>query len=188
MKWLWMGALLTTVAVAHGQTPDPKRLNAIWGAVGDHLNRQSDAWFDDGDFPKVVQILRMHFVLTPNDYEIATNLGWMLENIQLREEALAVYIRFRKTNPNDPDAAFPEGNYYFLKKAYAKVPPIIEPTLKRRPHANSFRILAHAYDRLKMYGDAKRVWQMYLSENPDDETAKLNLSKIEKKLAGGGNR
>lgn len=173
-------------ASGYAQAPDPQRIDAIWGAVNERIARQADSWFDEGDYPKVVQLLRMHYSLEPSDYEIATNLGWMLENIERREEALSVYISFRKGNPKNPDAAFPEGNFYYMKKAYAKVPPIIEPTLKEHPHPNSYRILAHAYDRMKMYADSKRVWEAYLAEHPDDAAAKANLTKVEKKLSGGG--
>jgi hypothetical protein len=86
-------------------------------------------------------------------------------------------------NPQDPDAAFPEANFYFMKKAFAKVPVLLEPAIVKKPHPNSYRILAHAYDRLKMYGDSKRVWQLYLKRFPDDGAAKQNLKRVSDKLS-----
>ena len=185
-KGMLLAGLVAAVTVASAQKPDTKRINQIWGAANDRLSRQADAWFEDGDFPRVVQLLRMHNQVEPSNIEIATNLGWMLENVELREEALAVYIALRRQNPNDPDAAFPEANFYFMKKVYAKVPPILEPTMKGRPHANNYRILAHAYERMKMLADSKRIWELYISIDPNDEAAKANLSRVAKKLGGSG--
>lgn len=181
---LILAGILAAFTVAPAQKLDSKRMNSIWSAANDRFSRQTDAWFEDGDFPRVVQLLRMHYELDPSDIEIATNLGWMLENIELNEEALAVYIGLRTKNPKDPDAAFPEANFYFLKKAYAKVPPILEPTMKNKPHPNSFRVLAHSYERMKMYADSKRIWEHYLTVDPRDEAAKVNLARVNKKLTG----
>ena len=148
------------------------------------MGRQADVWFKDGDFPRVIQELKFIYALAPNDYDIATNLGWMFENIEEWDKALAVYIKYRKENPSDPDAPFPEAHFYFAKKAYAKVPPILEPSLKMHPHANTFRQLAHAYERLNMLADAKRVWLQYISQDPNDLAAKANLAKVERKMKG----
>jgi tetratricopeptide (TPR) repeat protein len=180
-------AALALVSAASAQNPDPKRLEVIWDSVYDRLSRQTDAWFKDGDFPRTVQILRFHYSLDTTSFENGTNLGYMLENIELNDEALAVYIRLRTTNPNDPDDAWPEANFYFRKKAYAKVPPILEPTIKGHdPHPNNYRTLAHAYEKLNMFADAKRVWEKYLAKHPNDLAAKANLNKVIKKLSGGG--
>lgn len=163
-----------------------KRVDAIWDYAVDRINRQTDDWFDNGDFPRVINLVRVMYALYPEDYEIATNLGWMLENVQKWDEALAVYIKFRTENPKDPDAAWPEANFYFSKKLYQKVPPILEPTLKMaaHPHPNSYRTLAHAYERMDQLADAQRIWKMYIRLAPSDEPARNNLARVEKRLRG----
>jgi tetratricopeptide (TPR) repeat protein len=178
-------ALLCTAASAT-QNPDPKRVHAIWEAVNERISRQSDVWFKDGDYPRAVQLLRFHYSLDPSDYEVGTNLGWMLENIEQWDQALAVYIQLRTSNPKNLDDAWPEANYYYMKKAYAKVPPILEPTIKGHdPQPNIYRTLAHAYEKMNMFSDCKRVWQLYISKHPEDGTAKANLDRVTKKLSGG---
>jgi tetratricopeptide (TPR) repeat protein len=164
------------------KTQKQDRVKAIMGAIHTRIESQSDVWFDKGEFPRVVQLLRVQHGLDPNDYDIATNLGWMLENVEEWNEALAVYVRFRKLNPGDPDASYPEANFYFQKKAYAKVPPLLEPSIDKQPHPNSYRILAHAFERMKMYGDSKRIWQKYLKRFPNDGAAKVNLKRVEGKV------
>jgi tetratricopeptide (TPR) repeat protein len=188
MKRIWGFVLLSIVSSgAFAQQANQARVDAIWNKAVDRINSQTDVWFDDGDFPRVINLCKVMYALYPADYEVATNLGWMLENIEKWDEALAVYIKFRNENPTDPDAAWPEANFYYMKKAYQKIPPILEPTLKMsgKPHANSFRTLAHAYERMNQLQDSKRVWETMLTVFPKDEPAKNNLSRVEKKLRGG---
>jgi len=186
MKRVFFAGLLALFAVAPSQVPDTKRLNTIWGAVVNRLSRQTDAWFKVGDYPRSIQLLRFHFGLDPTDYEIGTNLGFMLENVEQYDQALAVYIQLRTTNPTEPDDAWPEAFFYFKKKAYAKIPPILEPTIKDHdPHANNYRTLAEAYEKMNMFGDSKRVWELYLSKHPEDLAGKAHLDRVLKKLKEG---
>ncbi|MBC8063403.1 MAG: tetratricopeptide repeat protein [Chlorobia bacterium] len=189
MKRIW-GILLLAVAacMASAQQSQPSRVDAIWNHAVDRLNGQTDIWFDDGDFPRVINLCKVMYALYPDDFEIATNLGWMLENVLRWDEALAVYIKFRTENPKDPDSAWPEANFYYMKKAYQKIPAILEPSMKMstKPHPNSFRTLAHAYERMNQLQDSKRVWQSMILAFPKDAPAKNNLSRVEKKLRGAG--
>lgn len=184
-KWaLCLVVLGLTALPAVATKQDSPRLRAIWLAAHERLELQNDYWFDAGDFPRTIQTLRMMQSIYPHDYESATNLGWLLESTEQWDEALAVYIRYGKENPHDPDAAYPEANFYFMKKAYAKVPPLLEPALTRKPHANSFRILAHSYERLGMLKDSARVWNAYIALVPSDGAAKVNLARVERKMKG----
>ncbi|HJP84094.1 MAG TPA: hypothetical protein VJ835_11385 [Fimbriimonadaceae bacterium] len=170
------------------QTQKASRVDAIWNHAVDRINGQTDIWFDDGDFPRVINLCRIMYALYPSDFEIATNLGWMLENIEKYDEALAVYVKFRTENPKDPDAAWPEANFYYMRRAFQKIPAILEPSIKMtvKPHANNYRTLAHAYERMNQLQDSKRVWQAMLLVYPKDLPAKNNLERVEKKLRGGG--
>lgn len=177
-----LGLLLTKSCFA--QTASTARVDAIWAAANDRLQRQIDVWFDGGDFPTVIQLLRVQFALFPADYDVATNLGWMQENIEDWSGALATYISYRKLNPQDPDGPLPEAEFYFRKKAYAKVPALLEPAIAgaKHPHPNAYRTLAHSYEKQNLFAEAKRVYLAYLSWQPDDLTAKANLARVEKKL------
>lgn len=191
MTRIWGVMVLGLVAVSAMAAPpqqkaNQKRVDAIWNFAVDRINRQNDIWFEDGDFPRVINMCRVMYALYPGDYEVATNLGWMLENIEHWDEALAVYIKFRNDNPADPDSAWPEANFYYMKKVYEKVPALLEPTLKmaRKPHPNTYRTLAHSYERMNQLADSQRVWKSYLQIAPDDAPAKNNLTRVEKKLRG----
>jgi len=171
-------------ALAQNTKIDSKRMDAIHEATVARLRTQIDVWFDRGDYPRLTQCLRYLATAEPGDYEAQTDLGWMLENMERYDEALAVYMRYRKAFPNQPDAAFPEAYFYFTHRAYAKVPPLLEPTLEAHPHPDSFRILAHAYDRLGLLADSKRTWEALIAWHPNDLAAKANLEKVVKKING----
>jgi hypothetical protein len=110
----------------------------------------------------------------------------MLGNIELYDEQLAVAVEFRRNNPKYPDAPLPEAEFYFLKRAYAKVPNLLEAQLKLKPapHPNVFRTLAHSYEKLSYFADSKRVWEAYLRSYPGDDAAKRNMERVTKKLRG----
>lgn len=175
---------VTGAACASGMqtSSSGNRMGRIMTSVNDRLSTQADAWFEDGEFPRALQLLRIHYELMPNDYEVATNLGWMLENMEMFDEALAVYVRYKNENPKDPDATFPEANFYYMKKLYAKVPALLEPSISRKPHGNSYRILAHSYERLNMFKDSVRIWDVYIRLNPNDEAARNNRKRVASKI------
>lgn len=160
----------------------PKRLQKIWQSAEKRMTAQSNLWFKDGDYPKVIQLLKVRVEVFPTDYNTVTDLGYMLESTQKPDEALALYVRFRQANPSNPDAAFPEANFYFARKLYAKVPPLLEPSLTKRPQPNAYRILAHSYERLGLLSDSKRVWEAYIKTAPEDGAAKANLRRVADKL------
>ena len=187
MKSNWVLSIVTLSLLAlpgSASQKESERIQAIWQAAHDRIVQQNDYWFDEGDFPRTIQALRMMTAVWPYDYESATNLGWLLESTDQYDEALAVYIRYGKENPQDPDAAYPEANFYFMKKAYAKVPPLLEPALAKKPHPNCYRILAHSYERLGLLKDSARVWNDYIALAPKDTAAKNNLARVERKMKG----
>lgn len=185
---LAMCAVIATVATAHAAPTDPvdPRMEAIWSAALNRTSDQIDRWFEAGDFPRCLHLLRVLYEIRPDDYDAATDLGYMLKSTEAFDEELAVYVRFRKENPKDADAPFPEANFYFERKVYAKVPALLEPTLKLKPHGNSYRRLAHSYERLGLVSDAARVWHEFLNVSPADEPAKNNLKRVQGMMRSDG--
>lgn len=178
-----MGLLVAAASHAASAKNDP-RVDLIWSIAHNKVVDQIDVWWDAGDYPRIVQLQRLSYNIDPTDYEVATDLGWMLENVEQYDEALAVYVDFRKQNPEDPDSAYPEANFYFRQKAYAKVPSLLEPRLKAKPHRLTYQTLAHSYERMDMLADSQRVWKSLIQLAPNDTTAKGNLKRVESKIRG----
>lgn len=173
-------------AIQKAKPKAESRTDRIWAAAMDRVNYQNDVWFNSGDFLRSINALRFVNDIFPGDWEIATNLGWLLESTENYDGAVAVYSRYKDLNiTTDPDAPWPLANFYFKKKQYDKVPSLLEPSMKLSPHPNSYRILAHAYERLKKYKDSARTWDSLIGRYPDDRAAIVNRDRVKKKLAAG---
>jgi len=170
--------------VPKGETPGTSRIlgGAYW-----RMNQQKDAWFDDGDFPAAISLLAVEVIWRPYDYQSVTDLGWMYGNIERKDLELTTYILFRNQYPKDPEAYYPEAEFYFKLRKYSQVINLIEPTvvMDSKPHSNSYRILAHSYDRVGRYKDSLRIWELYIAQSPDDAAAKVNRDKVKSKISDG---
>jgi tetratricopeptide (TPR) repeat protein len=162
------------------------RVRTIWVAAYNRINQQSDVWFERGDYPKIIQSLRFQASLYPNDYETASNLGWMLENIQQPEAGRAAYRRYVKNNPKDPDGALMEAQSLFIKREFAKALTVAEPALTDKAHPNLFRIVANAHSRMKNYDKSIKVWERYLKLYPKDLSALQNLKRAQERKKAAG--
>ncbi len=182
----------TLLAALPTAKPPKDRADAIWSYADARVSRQIDAWFDDGDFPRAVGLLRLQAAYAPNDYEVATNLGWLLESMERDDEALAAYAVYARDNPNDPDAKLPVAMLHNSRKRYAEVVAVLEPVLAReaalrtKPHPNVYRLLAKAYERLNRPEDAIRTWELQLRRYPDDLPAKANIARVRAKRSAKG--
>lgn len=194
MKTLTLISLALVIGSAYGQkrpsppTPLPQRgegrVDAIMAFANDRISTQIDAMFEDGDFPASIQLLKIQAEGYPADYDVWTNLGWMEENVHQWDAALATYVRFKRQNPKDPDRALPEANFYFMRKLYAKVPPLMEEAIKGgKTHPNAYRILARSYEKQDMLTDALRVYKALVARDPNDLPAKANVRRVEAKIA-----
>ena len=155
------------------------------GYANDRLSTQIDAFFDDGDFPASISLLKVQAEAYPADYDVWTNLGWMQENVEQWDAALVTYVRFKRQNPKDPDAALPEATFYFNRHLYAKVPPLMEDAIKGPSHPNAYRILARSYEKQQMLGDALRVYKALVQRDPKDLPAQANVRRVEGKIKSG---
>ncbi|MBS1706224.1 MAG: hypothetical protein JST40_10145 [Armatimonadetes bacterium] len=187
-----LAVALATVVGAVGAFGQPtfKPLDAGSDVPGQILSiadgfavRQIDWWFSNGQFPRLINYYRFRAELYPTNYDVATDLGWMLESVEENDSAEAVYLAYRDRAILDPDRFLPLGQFYFLrKKDYAKTVATLEPAIKVKCHPNNYRLLGQVYTKLEKLEDALRVYRQFLKEYPDDETAKANVAKAEERL------
>ncbi len=120
--------------------------------------------------------------LEPNDYETVTDLGFLLESTEQYDEALAIYVKFRKDNPKLADGPLPEASFYFKRKTWSKVPPLLQPSLALNPGQQTFRMLAQSYEKIGLLADARKTWIAFLKLFPNDLPAKASLKRVESKI------
>jgi len=175
----------TSFAAAQKVT-EQQRMDSIWYAATNRMAQQSDLWYKHGSFLPCIQLLKIETTLFPYDFDSASTLGWLQGSTNDEAGELATYVNFRRNNPGDPDGPYLEAEYYYRKKLYAKVPPLLEPLMlmNPHPHPNIYRELAHCYEDMNLLADSKRVWSALLDLAPEDSAAKQNLQRVEKKLKG----
>ncbi len=73
-----------------------------------------------------------------------------------------------------------------MKRLYAKVPPVLEPSIKlaTHPHPDTYRLLASSYEHLGLFADSLRVWDLYITFAKKDPQALVNRARVEKKRTG----
>ena len=100
MRYLLALAMLAVAgsAVAKGGVPpwrQDQRSQTIWNAAHNRFVDQLDYWFEDGDYPRCIQLLRVLNDIEPDNYDIATDLGGTFSAEhgigELKRESLARY-------------------------------------------------------------------------------------------------
>ena len=165
---------------------DKARLDEIWNHIDNRIVIQSDIWYELGEFPSCAAILRVQTAYSPDNYDVCTSLGWMLENIDRGDEALTVYREFSDRHPNVGDAVFALGNAYFARKDYKNAIKYLEPSLAKNPSENNYRILAKAYEKDGKPKEAIRIWELELKAYPKELTPIANIKRVKKLMAAGG--
>lgn len=166
------------------------RMERIEAAMTNRIIDQSDEWFGKGDYPRAIAGLKFRIEFDPQDYEAQTDYIWMLGNIRDKEAEIAAAKRYHEMVPDDPDAWFPEGQIYFMRRDYVKaIPPLAKACSFDKPaQPNAYRLLAQCYKRQKMFQKAIDVWERMLKHFPNDAAAKKNLEQAKLDLAGGGKK
>jgi tetratricopeptide (TPR) repeat protein len=145
--------------------------------------QRADDIFRNGDWNTVAQLLRMRAAQFPTDYEVVTDYGFILESLEVPEDALAVYRQFEIDAPNDPDKRLPEATFWYKRKQYAVVIRVLKSELARKPHHTAYHMLALAYEKIGQLDKAIETVETLLKVYPKDETAPQLLQRLKNKKA-----
>ncbi len=168
------------------------RMGQIETAFQNRLSAEVGQLFEDGEFPRAVEVLTVQSRHWPDSYDRATDLIWMLGNIEDRPRELGEAAWFRTKNADNPDAWFPEAQVHFFDRSYAYVVPILARAAQisrangRPLQPNGWRLLAHSYDRVGLLPQSLSTWDEYIRLAPDDLAAKRNRERVAQKLAEAG--
>lgn len=189
MRWIAvLGLAALTVGVTAQDDADARAMREAMTAYENRLIAESDNQFDIGDFPTAASILRLQFESDPQDYETATNLIWMYGNMSDDRMEIAMAIRYRDLNPTDPEALYPEAEYYYKHKLYVKAIPLLEKAIAMPggKHMNSYKLLAQCWRRIGSLRQALRVWQELDKVMPGDAKTQADIQQAKKQLGIGG--
>jgi hypothetical protein len=179
-------AVATLALVPPVRAQDRDRVSEILMHAETRASNEADSAFQLGDYPTIIQNQKIRFELAPWDFDLATNLVWMLGNDDNDGESLAYAKKFRLLNSSNPDKGFAEAELYTRWKMYARIPAVLEPDIKMvpPPHRNSFTLLSQAYIRMKLWEDAVRVLDVAIKHYPDEAIFVRNRARALEAIGG----
>ena len=173
--------------VAQDKDPDPSRVAEILFYTEVRAIGEADVAFEEGDYPKIIQQQRIRYELRPWDEMLASDLIWMLGNIEYEGERVARALKFIEDSPELVDRGLPAAQVFWQRQMFARIPAVLEPDLNREPppHRTVFTLLSSAYRRMGYDRDVIRVIDVALKHFPDDPALLRNRASAELRLRGG---
>jgi tetratricopeptide (TPR) repeat protein len=173
MKWIWITGLACLMLVSVAAQPQPlpadvqKRIDAIFDGVVDRWIVQMDEWWHDGQHERLINMTYFAIVLDPHNVSLYENAGWLLWSSDRDSEAVALYERGLRNNPNSYDMYYELGQYYFIrKKDYAKAKQYLEQAIQFPCEWFVWNTLGHTYARLGEREKGIQTWQELLRRFP----------------------
>jgi len=161
------------------------RVDKIWDDAANIIDVKLDRIYHAGLYEECVVLLRVLRGMDPADADVASNLIFMLRNVERKDEAFAEAQRFFKQNPNSIAAAGELARFHFEKKQWQSVVTVLEPSIARSSDIAGFTMLGRAYEELDRPKDALRIWTIRIKKQPEDPVARRNVDRLTRKLAGG---
>lgn len=162
------------------------KADQVFRVIEDEMMGEANELFEDGEFARSVQLLRLRYGIYPGNYDAVTDLGWMLTNIEEDAQVIEIYRTYLTENKKDVDRGLPLATYFTVKKRPKDVIEVLAPLVgEKGQHPNNYRMLAKAYEREERLKEALDVYRRLVKVFPEDGAAKANIARIEKKLGGG---
>jgi len=173
--------------VAQEQEPDPDRVAEILYHTEVRATDEADVMFEDGDYPKVIQQMRIRYEIRPWDEKVASELIWMLGNVEYEGERVARAMKFIDDSPEIADRGLPAAQVFWQRQVFARIPGVLEPDIHRDPppHRTVFTLLTAAYRRMGYDHDVIRVIDVALKHFPGDPALLRNREAAELRIRGG---
>ncbi len=147
------------------------QLVEINNALGDH-------YFHTGAWDRTVAALERVIRLAPEAVDAYANAAWLLWSTNKTEQALAYYHRLIANNPDNPEAYYIFGQYYFTRKQYQEALPQLQRAVALGLTSPKRHVLGHCLVKLERPQDALAFWRRVLAEEPGNEVAAREINKL----------
>jgi len=148
----------------------------------------TDAHWHKGEYNHSINISKMVMAARPDFVDFYANTGWLLWSMNRDDEAVALYEKGIKANPNTYYMYDELAQYYFIrKKNHAKAAKYYEQAVKfKDAKPQSWNALALCYEKSGQLEKALATWEkaVTLKDNP---AAKPNRDRVRTKLKQGIN-
>lgn len=173
------------VRTAKSAQSGPALVDAIFDGFVDDLWKQTDVYWHEGDYPRIIALDRIIVQADPHFAECYATGGWLMESLGRKSDAEAFY---QQGVANNRDVSYTYYNlgcfYYNTLKDYAASAEVFRQDAKvADTQANDYKMLAHSYERLGRLKEALATWQAVKKRWPDAPAIEPNMNRVKAKLA-----
>ncbi len=161
------------------------QVDGITARVVDKLWNQTDNYWHDGDYPRIVALDRVITEADPQFLEAYSNGGWLMDSLGRTGDAEAYYKLGTANNPHSAYAYWNLGFFYFnTTKDYAKAAHAFEMDT-RQPDAdlNDWKMRGHAQEKAGQWDQAVATWRTIKAKWPNGLAVDRLLREAQEKRA-----
>ncbi len=150
--------------------------DGIVSGVVDTLWNQTDHYWHEGDYPRIVALDRIITEADPQFLEAYSNGGWLMDSLGRTADAEAYYTLGTKNNPSAEYAYWNLGFFYFsTPHDYPAAARAFE-RAARLPGADvrDWKMLAHSYEKSGQWETALDTYRQAAARYPHD----LSLTRL----------
>jgi len=176
-------ALTTTQkSAAPGYNPD--QVEGIILKASAELWDDTDTYYHDGDYPRIIRLCRVISESTPDFMEPYSVGGWLLWSDGDNSDAEDYYKLGVYNNPANCYMYYNLGMFYFnFVKRYPEALTVCKVGTTTWDADNlTWKMLAHSYEKTGQYDKALDIWQEILRRYPDAPAAQVNLDRVRRIL------
>ena len=155
----------------------------IVSGVVDKLWDQTDRYWHEGDYPRIIALDRIITEADPQFLEAYSNGGWLMDSLGRRQDAEAYYTLGTRNNPHAEYAYRNLGFFYFTTKHdYPAAARAFRHAVQQRDaDLNVWKMLAHSYEKAGQWDDAVETWQQTRARFPHGLSVDRLLTEAESK-------
>lgn len=161
------------------------QVDGITARVVDKLWNQTDDYWHDGDYPRIVALDRVITQADPQFLEAYSNGGWLMDSLGRTGDAESYYKLGIANNPRSAYAYWNLGFFYFnTTKDYAKAARAFEQDTQQ-PDAslNDWKMRGHAQEKAGQWDKAVATWRTIKAKWPNGLSVDRLLREAEEKRA-----
>ena len=161
------------------------QVEGILGGAVDKMWRQTDNYWHNGDYPRIVALDRIITEADPQFLEAYSTGGWLMDSLGRTQDAQAYYTLGTKNNPHAAYAFWTLGFFYFntahdypaAARAFRKDTEQVDADL------NDWKMLGHSEEKAGQWDAAVATWRQIKARWPNGMSVDRLLREAEEKRA-----
>lgn len=160
------------------------QVDGITDRVIDNLWTKSDAFWHEGDYQRIIALIRVCVAADPSFVEAYSNGAWLLWSMGDSDGADALLADGEKRSPKKGDIAYEYGYQLFRTKRYPEAAKYLKRSVEGGGQpAPVYTTYAHALEKLNRWDEAEKVWQQVVKKFPTFVAGPPNLKRVRETIS-----